>query len=665
MALRKKVRAQKRAQEQLKRQQQAAPPDNRIKFSDEQQEKLAEIKGLDYEQPQRGQSPETLPVNSITVEQAAQRLKKYRNGKARLEQRLVANEQYWKLRQWDYIDKKNLPKSDLKINTPWLWNCISAKHADLMDGYPETIIKPKREDDVAEAKKLRSIVPVVFEEDDYERTYSILANSLLKQGGCCAGVFWDGQKHDGLGDIVIRRVDPLNLFWEPGITDLQDSREVFHTAYEDNDRLAAEYPELEGKLGGKGITVTEYRTDDKIDYTNKSLVVEWYYKKRVDGTQVLHYCKFVEGNVLFSTENDPDGYPKGWYDHGEYPFHIEPLFPVEGSIWGYSYHDIGRGDQNAIDILTSSILSNAVENSTSRYFAKQNGGVNESEYLDQSKKIVHVVGNMDNEALREIAKSQLPNYVQNVRNELINEMKETLGNRDVSNGGTMSGVTAASAIAAMQEQSGKLSRVHNRTMYNLHRKIVNHVIELIRQFYNLPREIRITGDMGEEKFVEYDNRGLVPQPQPSILGMDMGLRLPCFDVEVIAAKQNPYTKLSQNELALQLYNAGVFAPDNTDQALALLKFMDFDHKDDVMQTVQQNGTMLQKYRQLQKVAFELAQAVDPMIAEQLAQAILMEQGQNPVGAFGADPQALNENTTTAEPQFIDKARAQAQQTTQI
>ena len=155
------------------------------------------------------------PITTLKVRQAAERLKKYRTQKQSLEKRLIANEQYWKLRQWDYIDDK-ISKNRLKVNTAWLWNCISAKHADLMDGYPESNIRPKRKDDKAEAEKLTSIIPVIFEENNYHDTYSNICNYILKQGTACVGVFWDGKKHDGKGDVSIKKIDLLELFWEAG-----------------------------------------------------------------------------------------------------------------------------------------------------------------------------------------------------------------------------------------------------------------------------------------------------------------------------------------------------------------------------------------------------------------------------------------------------------------
>lgn len=702
MALRRKKRREEKerrqAEQQTELQRTQSAPDNRILWTQDERNQLEHMQngselpqnGTTTEQTTQMSSDDNAPTQGIvgsatteskavlnpviterTVLQAYDRLMRYKTYKTSLDRRIKANEDYWKLRQWDYYDHNgNKKKGDNEVATAWLWNCIASKHADLMDGYPESNIRPKREDDVEEAEKLKSILPVIFEENDYENTYSELANYILKQGVCCAGVFWDGTKHDGLGDISVEKIDILNLFWESGVTDIQDSKEVFHTSLVDNESLVKQYPQLEGKLNSHKVISDQYRTDDAIDTDGKTTVVDWFYKQSdSNGNQVLHYCKFVEGTVLFATENDAENYPNGWYDHGLYPFVVTPLFPVEGSIAGYGYTDIGRGDQHAIDVLTQAMLTNARVTSKPRYFSKTNGAVNEAEFADWSKDFVHVTGSLNDDSIKLIATSPVPTFVVNMRENLIAEMKETLGNRDVNNGGSTSGVTAASAIATMQEQSGKMSRTHNKIMYTMHRKITNMVIELIRQFYDVLREYRITGKYGQEKFVQYNNAGLKPQKQPSVLGRDMGLRLPCFDIEVTAQKASPYTKMEQNELAIQLYNLGVFSPQNVDMSLMLLQTMDFAHKDEIIQMIMQNGTMFDKYQQLQKIAFNLAQQVDmqngTQMAEQLAQAILVENGNNskePSGNLSVD--GITEDDTS-ERSFMTNAREKAQASTQV
>lgn len=146
-------------------------------------------------------------------------------------------------------------------------------------------------------------------------------------------MFWNPQKYNGLGDIEIKKIDLLNLFWEPGIENIQDSRNIFHVCLRDNDVLSQEYPQLKGKLGGKTIETSQYIYDDNIDTSEKSVVVDWYYKRLVGSRTVLHYCKFCNGEVLFASENDPQYAESGFYNHGKYPFVFDTLFPEEARLW--------------------------------------------------------------------------------------------------------------------------------------------------------------------------------------------------------------------------------------------------------------------------------------------------------------------------------------------
>ena len=120
----------------------------------------------------------------------------------------------------------------------------------------------------------------------------------------------------------------------------------------------------------------------------------------------------------------------------------------------------------------------------------------------------------------------------------------------------------------------------------------------MRQFYDLPRYVRITGDDGTDDFDTYDNSNLKLQERQTLQG-DTAQYLPEFDIEVAAQKASPYSKGAQNELALQLYSAGFFNPQNTDQSLACLNIMDFDHKSDVINQIKKNGTLLDALQQAQ------------------------------------------------------------------
>lgn len=545
-------------------------------------------------------------IGTEQVEQARQTLNKYKEGKKNLEQKVIDAEQWYKLRNWECMRKDSKIENQVEPVSGWLFNAITNKHGTAMDNYPAPNILPREEGDRQEAKILSSIVPVLLEKCDFEQVYNDEVYDKLIGGTGIFGVYWDGSKLGGLGDVSIERVDVLNLFWQPGISDIQQSRNVFHVTLRDNDSLADEFPELEGKLGKSTIDLGKYQYDDQVDTTDSSAVVDWYYRKRnTEGKVVLHYCKFVNDTVIFATENDPNYAERGWYDHGLYPFVFDTLFPMKGTPCGFGFVDVAKSPQEYIDRGNQAIMENMLANSRPRFFIRNDGGVNEEEYADTNKPFVHTEGGLGDDSITPIQGKHLSGIYVNVIQNKVDELKETTGNRDISNGGSQSGVTAASAIAAMQEAGSKIDRDSSKSTYRAFRKVCVILIELIRQFYDMPRQFRIVGESGMNEFVSYSNAGIQPQDQGEVMGVDMGYRVPEFDITVSAEKRSPYSKLSQNELALQFYGAGFFQPENAQAALMCLEMMDFDRKEIVMNKIAQNGSV---YQQMMGMMGGLAQA---------------------------------------------------------
>jgi hypothetical protein len=578
------------------------------------------------EAEQLGFVPEVAaPVSKITEERlhkAQTILERYKSGKSRLDARLVEVEQWWKIRHWEWMQERGA-RQDMQTASGWLFNVIVSKHADGIQSIPEANILPREQMDKPTAKMLSAVIPCILEQNEFDDTYSSTLWQKLKGGTGAWGIFWDGSKHNGIGDIAITRANLLHLIWEPGITDIQKSQNLFYVELVDIDQLKQMYPQLADKnLYNKQISLRKFITEDSVSDENKTMVVDWYYHTYHGGKKILHLCKFVGDVVLYASEDDPELAERGLYDHGMYPFVLDPLFPVEGSPCGFGYVDVCKNAQEQIDILNQAVVKNAMVNAIPRYMIRSDSGLNEDEFMDFTRSVVHFTGTMNQDAFAPIATPALnPNVMAMIDNK-IGELKETSGNTDSSNGITQNSSQAASAIAALQEASGKVSRASTMSAYRAFCRIINQIIELIRQFYTIPRQFRITGEMGEEQFLTFDNSGMQPQMQGTDFGMDMGMRMPAFDVKVSAQTKTAYSKNSQNELALALYSQGVFNPQMADQALMLLDMMDFDDKDELMQKVQQNGTILQQMAMYQQIALQLAQQYDPALAEQLANNIM-------------------------------------------
>ncbi len=523
-------------------------------------------------------------INTITkedIEKATEVLNKYKEGKANFEKRIIENEQWFKMRHLESGKSENN-----EFASAWLFNSIANKHADAMDNYPRVNCLPREESDKEAARILSEILSVVFERNDFEKIYSDTWWYKLKAGTGVYGIFWNPKKQNGLGEIEIKQVNLLNVFWEPGIRNIQNSKNFFSVELTDNDLLVSMYPELNGKLGGSTVEISKYIYDDTVDTSHKSAVIDWYYKKLINGREVLHYCKFCNGEILYASENDAEYYEKGFYCHGQYPFVFDTLFVEEGTPCGFGYIDIMKDAQKQIDILNNALIKNAVMGTNKRYFINSSGAVNEEEFADWSNTFVHVNGsNLGDDSIREIKSNSIPEIYLGILNSKIDELKETSGNRDFSQGGVSSGVTAASAIAALQEAGSKLTRDMVKGGFRAFCELNRLAIELIREFYDEPRFFRIIMPNGTEEFISYDNSSLLYEKESDLFGVVLNGRKPIFDIKVSSEKSSPFTKISQNELALQLYNAGFFNREYREQALLALNMMDFEGKSEVISRV--------------------------------------------------------------------------------
>ena len=553
---------------------------------------------------------QTPTITDRDVERGIDLLTKYKDGKSNLENRIVNDELWWELRHWEGIGQskaKRVDKSGKEVtSTPpepkpssaWLFNTIQNKHADAMDNYPEPVVLPRERSDEQSAKTLSQILPVVQEYNHFEQVYSDNWWEKLKHGTAVYGIFWDPQKDNGLGDIEIRDIDLLKLFWEPGITDIQKSRNLFIVDLVDNDLLDSEYPQLKGKQKGKVVDVKEYIYDDSVDTSDKSVVVDWYYKvKTPDGRTALHYIKFVASTLLYASENDPEYRERGFYDHGMYPVVLDVMYPEKGTPIGFGYVAICKDPQLYIDKLSANILENAMMATKKRFFVSDTTAINEQEFLDWNRPLVHVNGPLDDGRIQEIVTQPLSDIYVTVAQMKIEEMKDTAANRDVNSGGTTN-VTAAAAIAALQEAGNKASRDMIAASYRAYTQINTLCVELMRQFYDLSRSFRITGEGSEYQFIDFDNTGL----QDQVTGLDtMGnpmFRRPVFDLKIKAQKKNPFSRMEQNERAKELYAMGFFAPENAQASLIALDMMDFEGIQTVKEKVMQGQTLLNMVMQM-------------------------------------------------------------------
>ena len=548
------------------------------------------------------------PIGEKEIKAAYEVLQRYKAGKANLDRRVVEDEKWWELRHWDYIrgNQRTVETEDGRREwfpgpepaSAWRFNSIMNKHADAMDNYPEPTVLPRERSDEFAAKTLSSVLPVIMQYNDFEEIYDDNWWEKLKHGTAVYGVYWNAEKDNGLGDIDIQAVDLLKIFWEPGITDIQKSRNLFIVDLVDHDLLNKQYPEFNGKINGSPAEITQYIYNDAVDTTDKDLVVDWYYKIKSGSKTILHYCKFCGNTLLYASENDPKCRERGIYDHGLYPVVMDTMFPEKGTPAGFGYVAICKSPQMYIDKLDANILESSMMATKKRFFVSTSTNINEDDLLDWNKPKIEVEGELDDSRIREFVVQPLGSQYENTIQRKVEEMKDTAANRDANSGGSPGGgITAASAIAALQEAGNKASRDMIAASYRAQVKIAKLCIELIRQFYDEARSFRITAPNGYD-FTEISNAPL--KDQPTMVGNgELMVRRPVFDLKIVAQRKNPFSRMEQNERAKDLYSMGFFNPEQAQQSMLALDMMDFEGIEKVREKVQEGQTLLNIVQQQQ------------------------------------------------------------------
>ena len=182
--------------------------------------------------------PQQMPIGKSEIADALQTFNKYKAAKAEGDKRVIEAFDYYRLHQRDHMRATTI--EEIQPASAWLHNVIQNKHADVMDNKPAPNILPREENDVEEAALLSKIIPCVLDQTGFNSVFRSWAYDLIIGGTGVFGVFWDGSALNGLGDIAVKNIDVINMFWEPGITDIQQSANVFVVEAVDNDVFEVE-----------------------------------------------------------------------------------------------------------------------------------------------------------------------------------------------------------------------------------------------------------------------------------------------------------------------------------------------------------------------------------------------------------------------------------------
>ena len=444
-------------------------------------------------------------------------------------------------------------KSGTSPTLSTLLSCIDNVVADQIDNMPQAVLIPEREETIASAEEMTDVIGYVLYHAGWPGKYQRIMEDAVVTGTGVAQVFWDELLEDGAGMASVLCWHPEDFYPDPMYEDIQDGRACFKATHTTVGWVEERYPHAKGQVASD-----EYARRDEQAFADapggdsKVTLIEFWYK-RYDAEERktrVHMAQMAGGALLISTETgyglEEGAYPEGVYAHGQYPFTLFRYRDVWRRPFGSGLAHDYRATQEAIDRYAKYIDDNARESSVQRHFIRRGSGVNADDVADMRRTVIEWDGSDIREVLQTVQAQPLNSQVYQMMQYMADSMKQDCGQNQFARGEGGLNVTAGSAINALQEAGGKITRWHTERFKDAFREMVEQIIWVLSEYMEPGRRMRIVGGWEEgdglrERIVELIAPGE---------NADAAVR-PAYTVRVQVMKSKPDQIAHDNEFLMQ------------------------------------------------------------------------------------------------------------------
>ena len=378
-----------------------------------------------------------------------------------------------------------------------LKSTVVACVADQMDNLPEAALLPERPELAEVAADLADVVRYVLERNGFERLHRQRTQDFFQTGTAITQVAWDADLRDGQGDVALIRWPVESFFWDPAADTLDEARAVFKTSLHPLSWYAEHFPEAARYVRGDRFAQEDAQANpwdagaqDAQDEDEALLVEYWYRRYDAQKRRYSVHCAYMAGGaLLYASQREQ---PEGVYWHGRYPFVLDVYTAIEGKPVGNGMVWDFAAMQRAVNRYAQYIDENTRMSAKTRLLVNRAAGIEEEALTDWNRNIIEG-DNIGENALRWFQSQPLSGQVNAQMASFQDQIKRDSGQNQFSRGEAGLGVTAASAIVALQEAGGKTARLHTATLSDGFRQMVELMLWLLMQHYDRPRTQQITG----------------------------------------------------------------------------------------------------------------------------------------------------------------------------
>lgn len=473
--------------------------------------------------------------------------------------------------------------------------------ADQIDNMPEAIMVAERQETMDSAEEMTDVVGYVMYQADWDDKFQTILEDAVVTGTGIAEVFWDEDAENGEGMVNVLAWHPEDMYPDPMYENIQDGRAVFKTTHTTVAWVEEHYPHAKGYVREDEYARQDDRALVEVPAGDQKVTLIEYWYKRYDAEKRkyrVHMAQLAGGALLFSSELDfhvgkKGEYREGLYAHGQYPFTFYRYRKVPKQPFGTGLIHDYKETQETIDRYYKYIDDNARQSSVQRTFVRKNSGVNADQIADLSQTVIEWEGNDIREVMQTIQASPLNNQVFQMTQYLSDMMKLDSGQNQFSRGEGGLGVTAASAIEALQEAGGKISRWHTAIFKSAFKSMTEQILWVLSEYLDPKRKFLIVG--GWDSTGNMKDR-LIQIKAPKAEGD--ALPKPAYTVRVQVQKSNPLQLQSFNELLMKAAEVCAQSGQPLPPDVFISLIQGYPNKQGVLKAIRENSSMQEQMRQM-------------------------------------------------------------------
>ena len=482
-------------------------------------------------------------------------------------------------------DKKTIQLQTLKSTFN---NCI----ADQMDNMPEALMVPETKELEAVAEDLTDIVRFVMARNNYESLHRRRVEDCFCTGTAVTQVAWDTTMDHGKGNIALLRWPIESFLWDPASETLEDARAVFKVSWHPKSWFEQHYPDQYKDIGAdegdwNGLGMPDSQDETRPGDEERVLLVEyWYRLYDAEKERYTINVAYLAGGVILENMKDV-------YKHGMYPFHLDVFTTIEGLPVGDGLVQELAPMMRYINRYANYIDMNLRMSSKGRLLVDRAAGLDKEALLDWESDVIEG-DRIDTSAIQWMQNQPFTGAVTQQMLQLQSDIKQDSGQNQFTRGETAGGVTAASAISALQEAGGKITRLRTNVLNQGYKAIVEQVVWLINQFYDKKRVLMVTGNrdgFGDRREVSADPERLFGKVSKGVIPP------PPYTVQVQVQRRNPLRQQAQNELFMQAYSMAAQAGAPFPLSV-LFRLLHVDGKERILPEIQAYEQYAQQMQEL-------------------------------------------------------------------